>query len=182
MNHLKSKQAVRKAHAFLIQFYDSYHLYVYKLAWQYWNRPEDIDDFVQEIWVRLCTHTSKLESMPHEEQLAYISTTIRNTAISLSRKKNHEVSLDEAEWITYNEADILNHILDKKLSTQCFRKVWPTVPQSARELLERKYLLEETDAEIALAIGIGASSVRTYLSRARKTAFAVLQEYKDLLL
>ena len=161
--------------------YDEYSLYVYKRAWQYSGNVVHIDDLVQEVWMNICANPDGISQLPKPQLMAYLSATVKNTACSLARKAPFELPLEDASSLAYNEADILNTILDRRLSVEAFRRVWPYVPEPARELLERKYFLEETDSEIAHALGIRSSSVRMYLSRARKTALSVLDEYRDLL-
>lgn len=178
----QKRVSAQERYEFLEQCYDRYRLYVYKLAWQFGNPKIEVEDLVQEVWAKLCTKADKLILQSSEQQLAYISATVRNTAISLTRQRQIEVPLENAYGISYNEADVLNCILDRRLSARRFQQIWPHIPQSARELLERKYLLDESDTEIARAMGIGTNSVRMYLSRARKTALAVLLEYKEQLI
>lgn len=91
------------------------------------------------------------------------------------RKQHKECPLEYADSIAYQEAELLNNIMDRKTQVEVFRKVWPSVPANAREILERKYILNESDAEIAEAMGIGKNSVRMALTRARKTALAALK-------
>lgn len=176
-----SELAEQELQVFLENTYCKYNQYVYKLAWQYCDTKDQIDDLVQDIWVKLCDKAEKLKALSEAKLLAYISTTIRNTAISLARKQKNNLPLNAVNNISYNEAEILNAVLDRQIKTQYFRKIWPYVPQPTRELLERKYVLHESDAEIALTVNIRISSVRMYLSRARKEAFAILAEYKDML-
>ena len=165
--------------AFMLQFYKKYSNFLYKLAWQHRSSLYDVEELMQTVWLRLCEKVDVLALMPPERQLSYMATTLRNTAISLSRSNGVEWPLEMAENISYNESDILDAILDRKLCLERFHKIWPQVPADARELLERKYLMKETDKEIASALGIRPNSVRTYLSRARKVAYAILAEYKE---
>lgn len=169
----------QETNAFITELYDQYNRYSYKLAWQYCKFDYEVLDLVQEVWLKLYLKADKLRSMSPEQQISYISATLRNTALSYFRKDNITLPLDRVNGVAINEPDVLNHILDRRLNVQRFYQLWPLVPQPARELLERKYFLEETDAEIAKAMGIGRNSVRMYLTRARKTAFAVLADYKD---
>ena len=163
-------------------FYDRYSRYVYKLAWQHCGCGIEVDDLVQEVWLRLCAKADELITFPPERQLCYISVTLRNTAISLARKEVDTLPLDVACGLAYQEVDSVNNALDRQLSKQHFQQLWPLIPQSVRELLERKYLLEESDAEIAHAMGIGVNSVRMYLSRARKIALSILSEHREQLI
>ena len=182
MLEIRTNISTHEMHSFMNGFYDQYSRYVYKLAWQYCSSIDAVDDLVQDVWLRLCTKAELLYGLSQARQLTYIATTIRNTVISLSRKARPECSLEIIHGIGYNEADVLNVIFDRKLSVERFREIWKLVPGTARELLERKYLLEESDAEIANILGIGVGSVRIYLSRARKTAFDVLSKYKEKIL
>lgn len=164
---------------FMLRFYQKYCNFLYKLAWQYRSNRHDVEELMQTVWLRLCEKADVLALMSPERQLSYMATTLRNTAISLSRSNGVEWSLETAENICYNESDILDVLLDRKLRIDRFWKIWPQVPADARELLERKYFLKETDKEIASVLGIHPNSVRTYLSRARKVAYAILAKYKE---
>lgn len=168
--------------AFFSWFYEVYRRFVYKEAWKYFNNAFDVDDLVQEVWLRLCNKGDQLCTYPKTQQCAYVAVVIRNSAISLARKQNENLPLEFAENLAYDEAAILNDIFDRKMKIEEFRKAWPLVPEHDRELLERKYFLLESDAEIASVMGIGKNSVRMALSRARKTAFLVLQGKKNKLL
>lgn len=168
--------------AMMEQLYDEYSCYVYKIAWQYCTCHTDVEDLVQEVWIRFCVNPHRLYTLSKPRQMSYISSTVRNTAISLTRNSVVELPLETAQRITYCEAEILNRVLDRKISASLFRQIWPRVPQPAREILERKYFLDESDAEIATALGIRSNSVRMYITRARRVAFAVLAEHKDMLL
>lgn len=163
------------------RLYDAYSRYVYKLAWQHCTHPEDVEDLVQEVWVKICANPYPLDGLTKGQQLFYLSTAVRNTAISMSRNASENCPLDAVYGMGYNGAEILNRMLDRRVSVQQFRKLWPQVPQAARELLERKYFLEESDEEIARALGISARSVRMYLTRARRLALSTLEEHRESL-
>lgn len=170
--------------AFLSWFYDEYSRYVYKLVWEYCTCPQDAEELFQEVWVRLCEKPDQLQKLTKVQQMAYIATTIRNTSASISRKGALTISFDSDSipLCIDNEVELLNEILDRRTSIEKFREVWVLVPPQARELLERKYFLNESDADIASALGIQANSVRMYLFRARKIALSVLSTYKNDLL
>ena len=165
----------------MVQFYYEYRLFVYKLAWQHCDGKTDAEDLAQEVWEKLCTKEKVLFAYSKKQQIAYISAVVRNTAVSFARKEKKTCPLDQAYNLGYNEANILNEVMDRQMKAEIFYRIWPSVPESIRELLERKYLLLESDAEIAAAMGIGKNSVRMYLSRARKTACAILSKYKNML-
>lgn len=162
--------------------YDKYSRFVYKEAWKYCTNIQDAEDLTQEIWEKMSTKYETLCHYSHEQLCAYLAVSVKNQAISAARKRKDEYSLEFAEKIVYNEMDILDEHLDREYKKKSFYKYWRLVPQPAKELLERKYLLHETDSEIATAMNISVDSVRMALSRARKKAFSVLFQFRDSLL
>lgn len=164
---------------FMDQFYDTYSKFVYKEAWLYCKSIDETDDLTQEVWVKLCEKESLLSNLSPKQHFVYLSTTVRNTAISLSRKQKETLPLEFAEQYGYNEPEILNEALDRKLSVEQFRMAWPQIPQPAREILERKYILLESDQEIAETMRIAPNSVRMYLTRARKIALSFLKKENE---
>lgn len=162
--------------------YNEYSRFVYKEAWKFHNNTFDVDDLVQEVWLKLCRKVDLLTGYSSAQLNAYLSVVVRNTAISSARKRHIHLSLDEADNIPYFEAEALHDNIDRLIRIQVFRQLWPSVPPQARELLERKYILQESDAEIAYEMGIHKNSVRMYLTRARKTAHAILSQHREALL
>lgn len=174
--------ATSKSQIFLHQLYDEYAGFVYKLAWETGCSNCDIEDLAQEVWLRLCTKGALLMDFSKERQLSYIAATVRNTAVSMARKHPDVYPLELAPILSVDEESILNAIFDRQIKIKCFRDMWKQVPPVPREILERKYVLLETDTEIAAALGIKCNSVRMYLTRARKVAASILSQYKDKLI
>lgn len=54
-------------------------------------------------------------------------------------------------------------------------RVWDKLDEQTRYLLNARYLMESSDAEIAAQLGISAGSVRTYLTRARRKAYELME-------
>lgn len=163
---------------FLEQFYDKYYKYVYKLAWKECYRSDDVEDVVQSAWELLCAKRDTLQSLSVCKQISYISVTVTNVIRMDARKKKLLVcSLDCISGIGYDGTLVLEQSMDRKIQIEKFREIWPKVDPAVRELLERKYVLEQTDAEIAASMQIKHNSVRTYLTRARRAALVTMQQY-----
>lgn len=162
--------------AFFNWLYETYSQFVYKEAWKYYNNSFDVEDLVQEVWLRLCRKGDLLCTYSKSQLFAYIAVSVKNNAISLVRKQNKDIPLEFADYITYDEVEIINDLIDRQMRIEEFRKVWSLVPEHERELLERKYYLLETDEEIAKTMGINKNSIRMSLSRARKKALSVLSK------
>ena len=61
-------------------------------------------------------------------------------------------------------------------------RVWPQLDSRTRQLLEDKYVLNMSDAEIASALGVKSSSVRMLLTRARSKARGAVKIYAQIYL
>lgn len=169
-----SEDTCQNTDSFLEHLYVQYCRFVYNEAWKYHSNEFDVDDLVQEVWLNLCNKSEVLRSFSKAQMTAYLSVAVRHTAISVVRRQHAEISLEEINAIAYCELDYIHENVDRTIRIQLFRQLWPTVPPRTREILERKYILQESDEEIALHIGVRKNSVRTYLTRARREAYAIL--------
>lgn len=52
--------------------------------------------------------------------------------------------------------------------------IWAKLDERSRFVLESRYILEKTDAEIAQTLKVNPNSVRMILTRARKKAFSLM--------
>lgn len=169
--------------SFLLWLYTQYSDYVYKLAWDLCPEPQDIDDLVQSVWEKLIRKEHVLQTLDKPQQLNYISKTLKNTLREdARRKKLLTCALDSVVGYGLEQIDCIDESIDQAIQCRVFHEVWPQLDDDIRELLERKYDLNQTDEEIARSMGIKPSSVRMYLSRARKHARKILNEHKHLLL
>ena len=168
---------------FLLQFYDQYRNYLYKHVWSQYCSKQDVEDIVQTVWEKLIAKEDLLIKLEHRQRLNYISKTVENTVRELKRKQRVSVcSLEQIKEPTYDGTRFLEQLQDKHMKHEHFQAVWAQVDASTRELLERKYWLDETDEEIASAMNISTASVRMYLSRARRRALSILANAKENLL
>lgn len=169
--------------SFLLWLCTQYSDYVYKLAWDLCPEPQDIDDLVQTVWEKLINKEQVLQTLDKPQQLNYISKTMKNTLREEARRKKLlTCSLDSVVGCSTDPIGFIDDAIDQAIQLRVFREVWPQMDEDIRELLERKYDLNETDEEIARSMEIKPASVRTYLSRARKQARKILNEHKHLLL
>lgn len=167
--------------AFFDWFYETYKRFVFKEAGKYFTNPSDIEDLTQEVWLSISRRGNQLCTYSPAQHLSYLAATVRNKAISAMRKHHDTISLEDIPALPSYDTDALLEDLDRKLTVERFRNLWGTIPASERELLERKYFLLESDAEIASTMGIQKNSVRMALSRARKAALTYLKDLADFL-
>lgn len=168
---------------FLLQFYNQYRYYLYKQVWEQCYDAQSVEDIVQTVWEKLITKGELLRTLEHRQRLNYISKTVENTIREIARKQKVVVcSLEQIAEPAYDGTRILEQMQDKWMKQEYFQATWALVDADTRELLERKYWLDETDEQIASAMNISKDSVRMYLSRARRKALFILDCYKENIL
>ena len=141
---------------------------------------QDVQDIMQDTLVSLVGKMSNLRNMEQRRMVNYIITATRNHAKNYLRKNSNVVfcSFDnEALNLanTISDGVDVEGTLVKKDEEARLSDAWPNVDAGVRELLERKYILCETDEEIAAVLGVKPSSVRMMITRARRSALKDLR-------
>ena len=159
-------------------FYDKYHLLVYKEVRKYWNTNEDVEDVVQETYVRLIDKMDTFRTLKRQQQIHYALTTARNLSLSLLTRngKLPTVPLENAFSFPDLETDDLENLVDKKNVAVQIRTIWNDIPIQDRMILEQKYYLEWSNDIIANSLDIQPQSVRMYLTRAKRKLLSELNK------
>lgn len=159
-------------------FYEKYHLLVYKEVRKYWNNNEQIEDVVQETYVRLIDKMDTFRTLKKQQQIHYALTTARNLSLTLLTKngKLPTVPLESAFSFPDLSSEDLDGLVDKKNLALQIRTIWNNLPIQDRILLEQKYYLEWSNDIIAKSLGIQPQSVRMYLTRAKRKLLSELNK------
>lgn len=156
---------------FIERIFFRYKDYVKHLARKKCEDRNEVEDVVQSTWELLLKNVDKLFAVSENKQMAYIAAVVTNVIRMEARKKKLDTcSLDDVLEPGYDATLILDRIFDQKYVKENFREAWAKVDPYVRELLERYYLLDQSNKEIAEAMEIAPNNVRTYLHRARKAA------------
>lgn len=115
----------------------------------------------------------------------YLVYTVRSTAINFKRHQSviakHTVFIISGEENTrrQNYEDTPQQILEAKEHLQKIRDIWRNLPDSDQELLYRRYVLEQTDTELADIFHCKPGSIRVKLTRARRRASNLLSRGEE---
>ena len=140
--------------------------YALKLA----RDPHAADDLVQETFIRVLGHLPLLEQLNRHQRRAWLYQTLKNLYWDRQSARRREHALVARMGL---EMDTVAMPEDSALGLDVF----DLVPESDRELLEKRYRLGLTSREIALELGVPAATVRSRLHlavkrlRARKSRF-----------
>ena len=160
--------------AFAESLYISYRKLMFSEINKIVNNPWDAEDIFQNVLEKLMEKLSLLRSLDRPHMANYIITACRHNAISLLREKKREASysFDEAIDSCEEYSDIWQDSIENQLilqqSREAFFEEWKKLSPETRELLSAKYILKQSDEEIAGWLGIKTNSVRMALTRARR--------------
>lgn len=160
---------------FMVNLYEQCRKAMYYQALDILHDHGEAEDTVHDVLVKLMDRIPMLKTLPKSQILPYAIASTKTTAIDRWRSRNkvhvgvndcisgYEGSAAEEHekaFINMERVDILSWGLEK-------------LSESDRDILKYRYLMDMSDEEIAGILGIKPSSVRMYLTRARKNAFAI---------
>ena len=140
----------------------------------------ETEDVFQNALIRLCDKVSLLRDLDERRRICYVITTVRNQAKNHIRD-SHIVSICSFDDDNLNLADTVSDgsdidqaiILKEQLKD--FSSVWNKLDETSQRLLEGKYILMKSDAELGRILGVTPSSVRMMLTRSRRKALELMR-------
>lgn len=129
------------------------------------DNPDDAEDAIQEVMLKLWNMRQKLEEYHSIEAFA-MTTTHHHCMDIWRRKKPDAVSL---EWVQAAcTASTPERLLEEKDEFRLMREIIDSLPTLQRTIIQMKDVQEYETEEIAEITGCSAESIRSNLSRARK--------------
>lgn len=160
---------------FMVEIYQKYHRLMYHLARKCINDSLILEDIVQDSLVKLLAKIAILRQLDDARLVSYIAHTVRNTAIKHLEhhaKIYHNLIDINIEDLAEN-SDVCTSSPEEcaiqKEQWETFLQEWANLSDRERLLLEGKYLLKQSDSELAECLGCQPASVRMALTRARRT-------------
>ncbi len=168
--------------SFMESVLDEYGPLMLSTAKRFVDNDDLAEDVVQESFVRLIRHVHKIMSLPRCNLAGYVVNTVKNTARNQLRadgvrqKHTDERAAEEAADL-YEAERSAEWVLVQGEARENFYAIWETLPEADRAILEKKYILGETNEEIAQELGCRTDSVRMKLTRARRRAMEAYGEW-----
>ena len=165
---------------FISDLYERYRPIMYNKAMVYLADPQDVDDLIHDCMEHLIRNISTLRQLNENALTSYIVTTVRNTAINLSKHlevQSRHIFLTDFEGDDPADSSIQpEDIVLTAESTSEFMQRFNALPEEDRILLRGKYVQRLKDSELAELFGCAASSIRMKLTRAKRRAISRLSE------
>ena len=153
--------------------------YLYAQAQKYLPNPQDAEDIVHDALVKIIDHMDVFKSLQPAQQLLYARTTVKHLACSLCRRENRvpKVPFEEVLPVPVaEESQQPENILQSNQRREKIRSIWENLEGEERLLLEQKYILRWSDAELAKYLDIQPQSVRMRLTRAKRNMVRQMEE------
>lgn len=161
---------------FIMKLYDDYFKLVRKTIYKIIQNPADLDDLINDTFLKLIEKISLLREFTCHKMTAYVVYTSKSIAINYIKHRdvvNKHTYYGQENDLSEDMEDIFDCLEDRilhRLDIEDLRDTILCLPESQRDVLFFKYFLEMPDAEIAKTIGISPKSVPQYVKRARNAA------------
>lgn len=170
---------------FISSLYYEYERMMFATVKRYIDDRIEQEDVVQESLKKLIEKQERLSKLARAAQAEYVAVTVRNTAISFLREKskgkNKILSLDALgeevlnRYMTSVEEDVL---IQQKMVRR-LKEGLEHLPPQDRALLEGKYILEQSDKELAVNFKCKPESIRMKLTRARRKLLDIIKRGEE---
>ena len=134
--------------------------------------PSDVEEIAQDTFLAVWHHAETIQS---GKLRAYLATTARNKAKSFLRARR-ELPMDLDTVELRDNGCSLDEVMERKELARTVQKAIHKMRPKDREIFLRYYYYLQTTDEIAGIMDIPASTVRSRLSRGRKTLKEILSE------
>lgn len=165
--------------AFMLWLYQEFKDIMLSTAKKYISDPEDQEDVVQDSIIKLIKKISVLRGKERCILCAYVVYTVRNTAINHLRhkavEKAHFEDLDDGIEHEANLLSLDDLMTLKERDVRVF-ELLERLDEAERVILIGKYILENTDEELAAQLNCKPSSIRMKLTRARRKALELFYD------
>ena len=144
--------------------------------------PWQADDVMQESVVKLIDKIGVLRRLSESKRCNYIITTAKNTTVSYLRREAVRKGIPYDDWVkdcigTASEEDPESLVLHQE-EMDLLQYVWDDLDERSKYLLSGRYILEQSFEELAKELGVSTGSARMLLTRAKRSALALIKKYE----
>lgn len=185
MEHDAAKHSESQEKDFFESLYHRYKYLMYKTARYYTSNPTELEDIMQDSVERMLRNIHKLMAIPGCTLAAYVVYTVKSVAINLKRHQSvvaeHSTPLDVSEQDTFESPRLSPAEMVERLEhNKQLGALWSKLPEEDQELLYRKYVVEQSDEELAGIFHCKKGSIRMKLTRARRRAMNLAEQEANL--
>lgn len=141
---------------------------------------DDVEDCMQNCFVRLINNVQQLQKLSQSQTTAYVCQTIRSVIVDYRRKKKLLVIDYDVDIVPdrQNQSSVEKEMEDQEAYERFFKGFY-TLPEVDQVILQSLYQDDMSREELARKLGIKPTSIRTYISRAKKHALQLMRGEAD---
>ncbi|MBQ6235024.1 MAG: RNA polymerase sigma factor [Clostridia bacterium] len=139
------------------------------------HEPNAAEDAVQDAFVRCIKRFDTLKALPEHARAVYLLTAAKRNALNRLKQTGAQATPTDALDVPDETASVEERAIGN-LTVAEVKAAFSKLPESLKDVLRYKYLLEMSDGEIAKTLGVSKSSVRVYVMRARRAVLALCRE------
>ena len=147
---------------------------------QYVSNPSDCEDIIQDCLVKLIEKIPVLRGKERCVLCSYIVHTIRNRSINYLKRQGminaRTCNLEEQTILIASSELPMEEVMVAMERREQLDKIWNQLPEEYQLLLEGKYILKYTDAELATQLQCKPASIRMKLTRVRRKVFRMMSD------
>lgn len=140
----------------------------------------DTEDVLQSTLEKLIDKISLLKTLDRNHLVNYIISACKNTAYNELRYQSRHGALSFDDCLDSADVENDGHIMEARLVREdelgCLARIWPELDERSQYVLEAYYILEKKAEKIAQDLDIKPESVRMALTRARKSAYKLMEK------
>lgn len=150
------------------RIYNLYADMLYKIAYLYFGNPQDTEDAMQDVFIKLLYKSPKFKTPEHEK--AWLIRATQTTCKDMLKKSHRsDITLEEYHIVSYNSKDEAIDVAQKIVKLKDSYKL-PIILY---------YYYDYSVSEIAGTLKISNSSVKMRLKRARDILKIELEDYDN---
>lgn len=157
---------------YMTELYQKYSRLMYQTAAEYLPTEAEREDVVQESVIRMINSIDRLRALEACALPYYIRAIVRNLAFDHTRVRQKKDAVEQPLEDQVGAVDI-TAIVEHRMDLS---GLWSSLSEEECFLLQGKYLLGYTDAELAAGLRCKPGSIRMKLTRARRHAVEALKE------
>lgn len=158
---------------FMEQLYVKYSKLIYSQVYKLTRDSYEVEEIVQESLVNLIEKVDLLQTLPRDRLVNYLISTARYTGYAFFRKKRkvEEIPIEEDETVLFDKGAFqngLDELMIQKMESEQLYQVWLRLRKRDQLILNMKYILDQSNEEIAEVLGVKPGSIRMLLTRAKR--------------
>lgn len=168
----------QSSRVFFQAFYERYKLFLLYIASRYTDKRVEQEDLVQEALLRLMKHADILQELSQAQTAKYIDLTVKTVYLDLQQRRCREklLLLDQAAMESLQEQLLMER---QEPASDMVEQLRADLSQREWLALEGKYILGYSHEELSELLGVSKENMRSIVSRARKRARRILEEFEE---